>query len=205
MNKMNNDKKTWIREGYEVHTSTDGENWRGGGGGQSPRRPSFNTNELTKARAHVKSIAKDHRHVRLVKLKMDFTLVDSTTCAKTDSEQKTEILAKARELFKDDPAVDAHECSFMSMDTMNLSASQVRIQCKQAQLGFGPCPKRVDYKNIETRVIDEERFKTDVTEWGKNVKAADKVKAEEIATKLKAAGIPFCRRTYYDWVIFRLA
>lgn len=193
--------KKWTKKGYEVHTSKDGETWYGLPGERS-KRPMYAENELRTAKKDFKSAQRDNKFVRLIKLEMNYELLEVSQTAETETERKAKILAAIKELFKDDPAVNAHECSFVSMDTLNISPTQVRIEIRTEKLECGPRPKRKDFPaGPEGKPLYGAAGK----EWEAKARPLHEAKAQEVEAKLKAAGISYRSEDYNGFQLFRLA
>jgi hypothetical protein len=196
--------RKWSKKGFEVHVSKDGleSNWyRYAGTESSAKRPMFEQNQLALAKKTLAKAAKENKFSRLVKLEMNYELLDWSLTAETKQEAKDKVLAAAKELFKDDPTIHVYECSFMSMTTLNMSESQIRIQVLKEKLGE-PCPVRKDFpKGLEGKPLHAAACH----EWEDKIRPMHETKVAEIHAKLKAAGIRYTSGKDYGWTVFRLA
>lgn len=197
-------KQKWTKKGYEVHVSKDGTDGSWYRGLAASKRPHFEENELRQARVAFDKATKENKFTRLIKLEMNYELVDFVKTGETEQEKKDKLLAAAKALFKDEPAVGCSECSSMGFGTdgeVHISPSRVQIEIKAEKLECGPQPRRAQFKGDNAK----SEFAFANSEWAVQARPLHEAKAKMVASKLKEAGIPFQTGQYNGFKSFRLA
>lgn len=200
-----NDEKKWTKKGFEVHVSKDGKDWYRLPGDRS-RRPMYAENELRIARADFKKAQANNHHVRLLKMRIDNELLDTSHTEVTDNERKDAIEKQARELFKGDAAVEVSQHSYIgfSASSIDMSPSYVNVKVKHAVLIGQPYPRSVDFRD-ENKRVDKAALKRAEETWIAKAKVYEPDKTQEIEAKLKEAGMAFRKCKEGPWTFFNLA
>lgn len=194
----------WSRKGFEVHISKDGESWyRYMGHENSHKRPMFTENELSVAQAAFAKAAKEHKHTTLVKLEMNFELIQSTTTAETEQERMAKLLARVKELLKDMPAATCVEQSSIAFGQgdIQMSPSYIMVEVVTGKLSCGPCPRRKDFQKGPD---GKAAFDVAIKGWEHEARPLHNAVAMNVGKRLHDAGIKTQTRTYNGFNAFRI-
>jgi len=188
------EEKTWTKKRFEVHHSGDKTTWY--------RLGMLGYPNLQDAKVAYEKAKKEFRYLRLVKVELNYELLETGTTAETGPEKRAKIVAQAQALFKDSPSVHVYEGSSISFgEKVEMSPSYVMVEARQDVLA-GKAPKRINFPKDDAG--KDEYIKLH-KEWGTKAHNLDDILAEEIKKRLTAAGISFRHGRQYGWNVFRLA
>ena len=193
--------KKWSKKGFEVHTSKDGTEgswyrYRGAGRNQ---RPMYAENELRTAKADFKKAQREHKFTQLLKLKMDYEIIEVNQTEETESERMEKTLKHLRELFKNDTAVNCYECSSMDMSTLQLSKSYIKVEIKTDNLACGPQPQR---KHHPQGPLGKAEYEAAAAVWVAKARPLHEIQANMVRSRLMDAGLKYQTARYNGFESF---